>query len=176
MLLDTNLLPRAGITHYSQLHDTRSKLIFKVATTTWGAPNLIINALLAANADRKLGKSPSIWTVNNWRFPKLINCLKTITYSACYSTTAWFCLRLLQVCWGMPTLISCVLDILLLEKDGLKCAPLTRIDFSSGRPYFSAKILVWGTKIFRIKIPVTGSLWYVRTVVNPCYVRKSVIW
>ena len=27
--------------------------------------DLIINTLLNANADRKLGKSPSIWTVND---------------------------------------------------------------------------------------------------------------
>ena len=56
LLPDTNLLPQAGITHYSQLltrqHSTklflvcvcvcvflsRSKLIFKVPTTTWGVP------------------------------------------------------------------------------------------------------------------------------------------
>ena len=66
LLLDTNLLPQAGSTHYSQLptlqHSTkllfflsRSKLIFKVPTTTWGIlpdyilTNLIINALLDAN-------------------------------------------------------------------------------------------------------------------------------
>ena len=99
LLPDTNLLPQAGITHYSQLltrqHSTklllvfffffffflsRSKLIFKVPTTTWGVPpghiltNLIINWLLDGNADRKWGKSPSIRTVNNWWLPKLIIC------------------------------------------------------------------------------------------------------
>ena len=53
LLLDTNLLPQTGITHYSQLptlqHSTkllcffclfflsRSKLIFKAPTTTWGS-------------------------------------------------------------------------------------------------------------------------------------------
>ena len=49
-----------------------SKLIFKVSTTTWGASpshiltKLIINALLDANADRKLGKS--IKDSQNWLF------------------------------------------------------------------------------------------------------------
>ena len=51
----------------------QSKLTFKVLTATWGAlpshilTNLIINALLDANANRKLGKSPSIqqWTVED---------------------------------------------------------------------------------------------------------------
>ena len=55
----------------------RFKLIFKVSTTTWGAPHLtnsIINALLDANANRQLGKSPSKQTVNDWRFPKLTIC------------------------------------------------------------------------------------------------------
>ena len=66
LLLDTSLLSQAGITHYSQLltlqHSTellfvcfflsRSKLIFKVPTTTWGVPpdyiltNLFINCMI----------------------------------------------------------------------------------------------------------------------------------
>ena len=92
LLPDTNLLPQAGITHYSQLltwqHSTKlflvgfflnwSKLIFKVLTTTWGVPpgyiltNLIINWLLDGNANRKWEKSPSIRTVNNWWLPNLL--------------------------------------------------------------------------------------------------------
>ena len=56
---------------------SRSKLIFKVPTTTWGVPpghiltNLIINWLLDVDAYRKWGKSPILWTVNGWRLPKL---------------------------------------------------------------------------------------------------------
>ena len=48
----------------------KSNLIFEVLTTTWRVPpghiltNLIINALLDANADRKWGKSPILWSVN----------------------------------------------------------------------------------------------------------------
>ena len=48
-------------------------LIFKISTATSGVPqshilaNLIINALLDVNADKKLWKSPIIWTVNGWR-------------------------------------------------------------------------------------------------------------
>ena len=96
LLPDINLLPQVAITHYSQLltrqHSTklllvlfffflsRSKLIFKVPMTTWGAPpdhiltNLIINWLWDGNADRKWGKSPSIRTVNDWWPPKLTIC------------------------------------------------------------------------------------------------------
>ena len=101
LLPDTNLPPQVAITHYSQLltrwHSTklllmfffffffffflsRSKLIFKVPTTTWGVPpghiltNLIINWLLDGNADRKWGKSPSIRTMNDWWLPKLTIC------------------------------------------------------------------------------------------------------
>ena len=77
LLLDTNLLPQVAITHYSQLltqqHSTklllvffffffffflsRSKLIFKVSTTTWGVPPghiLIINWLLDGNDSERL--------------------------------------------------------------------------------------------------------------------------
>ena len=70
---------------------SRSKLIFKVPTTTWGVPpghiltNLIINWLLDGNANRKWGKSPSIRTVNDWWLPKLAICYqikKTKTLSA----------------------------------------------------------------------------------------------
>ena len=43
---------------------SQSKLIFEVPATTWGVPprhNLIINALLDANADRKLGQVYGQW-------------------------------------------------------------------------------------------------------------------
>ena len=70
-------LPPAGVLSALYLnppfHNSRS------ATADQAPPshlltNIIINAPLDANVDRKLGKSPSIWTVNNWRFPKVAIC------------------------------------------------------------------------------------------------------
>ena len=45
-----------------------------------------INALLDANADRKLGKSPSIRTVNDSRFPRLTICQQI---NKAMSLSAW---------------------------------------------------------------------------------------
>ena len=68
--------------------------------------------------------------------------------------------------WGFSRHLESCLDLSLVDwscfifscsKKRLKLTPSTGTNFSRSRPYFPAKILVWGTKISRTKIPVTAS-------------------
>ena len=121
LLLHTSLLSQAGIMHYSQQltlqHSTkllfvlfflsRSKLNFKVPTTTWRVPpghiltNLIINWLLDANANRKCTDSERFET------PKTDRVLNF------YKDKEFYQLGF-QVCWSWKCRGACHLKTVLI--------------------------------------------------------------